>query len=385
MGCVSGRFFVAAHLRGSENIPKSNYLSVRQTAGTTGELLIMFISRPSSAGSPARRNAMLSQSRFVVLAALLSMSPLACLGQAARPALMPSSQGGGASAAASGSTTSSLGTITGLTDEPITPGQTIYITVFNAPDFSVVTRVSESGDVAYPMLGVVHVAGLNSVTAAALITGRLKKQNLMLDPHVTVTVDTSSSGITILGEVHTPGVYPPPGKHLLSDMLATAGGLTINTGRVIEISNERTPDKKTYIPWDPTMHNTSNYDLPIHPGDRILVRACGIAYVGGHVIKPGAYSLCGSKQITLSEVIALAGGVAPLSSEKHTYLVRTQPDGARIVQQIDLNKVLRASVADPVVQEDDIIYVSPSALKDAATRALGYAFGLAGPLIMTSN
>jgi protein involved in polysaccharide export with SLBB domain len=213
----------------------------------------------------------------------------------------------------------------------------------------------------------------------------LKKSNLMLDPNVTVTVDSSATGITVLGEVRAPGIYPPPGKHMLSDLLATAGGLTSSTGRVIEISNSRTPDKKILLPWDPTMHNTSNYDRPVHAGDRVYVRACGIAYVGGNVVKPGAYSLCGSPTMTLSEVIALAGGVAPLSAQNHTYLVRAQPDGTRVVRQIDIKKVLESRAADPIVKEDDIIYVTPSALKQVINRALGYAMSLAGPILYVAQ
>jgi protein involved in polysaccharide export with SLBB domain len=50
-----------------------------------------------------------------------------------------------------------------------------------------------------------------------------------------------------------------------------------------------------------------------------FVRA-GIAYVGGNVMKPGAYSLCGSPTVTLSKVVALAGGVAPLAATSRTYM-----------------------------------------------------------------
>jgi protein involved in polysaccharide export with SLBB domain len=170
---------------------------------------------------------------------------------------------------------------------------------------------------------------------------------------------------------------------LLSDLLAAAGGLTANTGRVIEISSEKTPDQKTYIPWDPTMHNTSSYDRPVHPGDRVFVRACGIAYVGGNVLKPGAYSLCGSPQMTLSEVIALAGGVAPLNSDSHTFLIRAEPDGTKVARQINIHKVLLAKVADPIVREDDIIYVSHSDLKDALSRVAAASLTLAGPILYT--
>jgi polysaccharide biosynthesis/export protein len=312
----------------------------------------------------------------VALGALLFVASISCFGQEQRPPLVPLAQGSGGS----GSINAFSG-VGELTEEPIGTGQVVHVSVFNAPDFSVVARVSERGDIAVPMLGVLHIEGLNSQKAADLIASQLKGSDLVLEPHVLVTVESSSTGITILGEVHAPGIYPLPGKHQLSDLLAAAGGLTGNTGRVIEISNEHTPDQKVLLPWDPTMHNTANYDRPVHSGDHVLVRACGIAYIGGHVNKPGAYSLCGSPQITMSEVIALAGGISPYTAEKHSYLVRTQPDGTRSVQEIDLHKILTAKAEDPIVKEDDIVYVTPSGIKAAADKALGFALTLSNTLI----
>jgi polysaccharide biosynthesis/export protein len=308
--------------------------------------------------------------------ALLFAAAIQGYGQEQRPALIPMAQGGGPS-----SPNSTLSGIDELTEEPISAGQVVHISVFNAPDFSGVMRVSLSGDIAIPMLGVVHLEGLDSRKAAELIASQLKGSNLILDPHVVVTVEALITGITVLGEVRSPGIYPPPARHQLSDLLAAAGGLTANSGRVIEISNDRAPDQKVEIPWDPTMHNTANYDRPVHSGDRVLVHACGIAYVGGHVGKPGAYSLCGSPQITLSEVIALAGGVTPLTSEKHSYLIRAQADGKRIVREVDLHRILNAKAEDPIVKEDDIVYVTPSTIKDVLNRATSFAVGASTALL----
>ncbi|MGB6190987.1 MAG: SLBB domain-containing protein, partial [Terracidiphilus sp.] len=308
-------------------------------------------------------------------AALMATSSLPGHAQDQRPAVVPMAQTTGNSSASN-----ALSSIGGLTDEPMSPGQVVHISVFNAPDFSVVTRVSESGEVAVPMLGALHLQGLNSQQASDLITRELKERNLILDPHVMVTVESSSTGITVLGEVRTPGIYPPPGKHMLSDLLATAGGMTANTGRVIEISNDHNPSQKDLVLWDPTMHNTANYDRLVQPGDRVIVHACGLAYIGGHVAKPGAYSLCGSPQITLSQAIALAGGTVPLTSERHSYLIRTQPDGIRVAEEIDISKILRGKAVDPVVHEDDIVFVTPSAIKDALTRASAFAIALTGPI-----
>lgn len=251
----------------------------------------------------------------------------------------------------------------GVTDEPIFPGEVVNVGVFNAPDFSTMARVSQSGDVALPYLGIVRLAGLNSASAASLIEKMLADSNLMLSPHVLVTVDASSTGITVLGEVRAPGVFLPSGKHMLSDFLAMAGGLTANRGRIIEISSDSAPSQKTVLPWDPTMHNTSVYDRVIQAGSRILVKPCGVAYVGGNVARPGVFPICGSQVMTVSQLVAMASGAQISSYQSHTILVRTQADGTRVVQQIDIGKVLKAKATDPVVQDDDIIYIPLSGVK----------------------
>jgi polysaccharide biosynthesis/export protein len=352
------------------------------TAGPSGEIVIMRMLHPFRDTMARIGKAVSLRMLAVAVAAALAANSVPCHAQRARDAVLPSSQHGTNTSANVPINPASIG---GLTDDPISAGETVHILVFDAPDFSIVTRVSESGDIPYPMLGAVHIGGLTSTTAADLIAGELKKRNLMINPDVLVTVDSTITGITVLGEVHTPGIYPPPGKRMLSDILAEAGGLTANTGRVIEISNNRTPEKKAFIPWDPTMHNTDNYDRPIHPGDRVVVRACGFAYIGGHVSKPGAYSLCGSDKMTLSEVVAMAGGATPFTATQHTFIIRLQPDGTKVIQEVDLKKVLTGKVADAIIQEDDIVYVSPSPLKEVTSRALAFAASIVGPLLYVYN
>ena len=286
-----------------------------------------------------------------------------------------------------GGGTGSLSNLTGatsvgsLTDAPIYAGETVHVLVFDAPDFSIVGEVSDGGDIAVPMAGVVHIAGLNSQTAGEAIADRLKSMDLVTNPQVAVTVDTQALGITILGEVRSPGIYQPMGKSMLSDLLAMAGGITSDSGRVVEISNGSAPDKKVELPWDPTMHNTANYDTVLKPGDRVIIRPCGIAYVGGNVGKPGAYPLCASQVTTLSEVLDMAGGVQRFTSSAHTYVIRTRPDGTRVVMQVNVSRIERAKDADLPIQDDDIVFVSPSSLKLVLTQALAWAVSISGPLI----
>ena len=50
-------------------------------------------------------------------------------------------------------------------DYPLGPGDTLRIQVFQNPDLTVETRVSESGSITYPLIGVVELGGL-SIAAA---------------------------------------------------------------------------------------------------------------------------------------------------------------------------------------------------------------------------
>jgi polysaccharide export outer membrane protein len=294
---------------------------------------------------------------------------------------MSGGRNGGGSASPGSMPAGGEASVGALTDAPIFPGETVHLLVFDAPDFSIVTQVSDGGDIAVPMAGTMHIAGMNSKQAGQAIAQQLKTMNLVTEPRVAVTVDTQAMGITVLGEVRYPGIYPPTGKQMLSDLLAMAGGMTGNTGRVVEVSNVSEPDTKTDLPWDPTLHNTAKSDILLHPGDRVIVRPCGIAYVGGNVGRPGAYSLCSSQTTTLSELVDLAGGLSRFTADSHTYVVRTREDGSRVVMQVNIDHILKARAPDVPIQEDDIVYVTPSSFKLVAVQAISWAVSLSGPLI----
>jgi hypothetical protein len=80
-------------------------------------------------------------------------------------------------------------------------------------------------------------------------------------------------------------------------------------------------------------------------------------------------------------MITLAGGIMPLSSPDRTVIMRPRPDGTKVSIEIDAHKVLLAKGPDMVVQEDDVIYVPSSGIKNAATRALTISLGLISPLL----
>lgn len=89
--------------------------------------------------------------------------------------------------------------------------------------------VDPDGNISFPVLGKLHVAGLTRYQIASLISTELKSRDLVKDP--VVTVEYGNLGVSVIGDVRTPGRYEFNRDRLtLLDALAMAGDL-LTTGR----------------------------------------------------------------------------------------------------------------------------------------------------------
>lgn len=86
--------------------------------------------------------------------------------------------------------------------------------------------VDENGEIDFPVLGKIKVAGKNREEIAAYIKKELIDRKLINDP--VVTVEFSNLYISVLGEVNNPGRYGiDRDKITLLDAIGMAGDLTI--------------------------------------------------------------------------------------------------------------------------------------------------------------
>ncbi len=93
------------------------------------------------------------------------------------------------------------------------PGDLIEVSVYNVPELAIKARVGNSGDLHLPLIDYVHVEGLTLEEAQKLIQKRLEEGGFVRNSHVTIFVDQAASqGVTIIGEVGRPGIYPDTGK-----------------------------------------------------------------------------------------------------------------------------------------------------------------------------
>ncbi len=106
--------------------------------------------------------------------------------------------------------------------------------------------VDSNGDIDFPVLGKLRVAGKTREEVAAYIKEELMSQNLVKDP--VVTVEFMNLTVSVLGEVKSPGRYSiEKDKVTLLDALGMAGDLTIYGNREeVTILREENGEVTTY-------------------------------------------------------------------------------------------------------------------------------------------
>ena len=89
------------------------------------------------------------------------------------------------------------------------PGDVVRVSVYQNPDLTLETRISESGVASYPLLGTVRLGGNTVSQAEKLIADGLRNGNFVKQPQVSVMLlQVRGSQASVLGQVNRPGRYP---------------------------------------------------------------------------------------------------------------------------------------------------------------------------------
>lgn len=90
--------------------------------------------------------------------------------------------------------------------------------------------VTPSGDIDFPVIGMLHVEGMTREELAAFIKGELMGKGLVKDP--VVTVEFQNTGYSVMGEVNSPGRFDINKDRIsILEALSIAGDLTIQGQR----------------------------------------------------------------------------------------------------------------------------------------------------------
>jgi polysaccharide biosynthesis/export protein len=255
------------------------------------------------------------------------------------------------------------------------PGDLIEVNVYNVPELTSKVRVSNSGDVYLPLIDYVHVDGLTQEEAQSLIEKRLTDGGFVRSPHVTIFVDEAASqGVTVIGEVGKPGIYPDVSDHKLYEVISEAGGFSPSASRKIAvIRRNQTEPIRLDLPRNLADDLSSNID--IMPGDTITVPRAPIIYVVGDVGRPSGL-LIDNGSLTVLQALALAGGTNHTAKMSGARIIRKTPAGMTETT-LHLKQMLEAKTPDVTLQADDILFVPISAGKIVAGRTFEAAMAMA--------
>lgn len=247
-------------------------------------------------------------------------------------------------------------------------GDLVEVSLYGMPDFKTEVRVSSGGEISLPMLGAVVVGGLSVEQAAAQIEKNLSEKRLFNDPHVTVFVkEYATQGISVLGEVQKPGIYPLLGERKLYDAISAAGGTTPKAGAAVLITRRNDPQHPLQVPLSTGAAKSMKDNVAVEPGDTIVVSKAGVVYVVGDVHQPGGFVMENGNEITVLKAIALAQGTNPNAALGKARLIRKTPQGPQEVP-LSLKQIMAAKAPDPQLQPDDVVFVPGSAGKSAAKK-----------------
>jgi polysaccharide export outer membrane protein len=226
-------------------------------------------------------------------------------------------------------------------------------------------RVSSSGEVALPLIGAAKMAGLTTPQAQQLIAQRLKEGGYFKDPQVMVAQkEFNTQGISVLGEVQKPGIYPLLGAHTLLEALSAAGGTTKAAGNDVSIMHRDSPNVAERV----NLAAADGGNVSLQPGDTVLVSKAGVVYVVGDVKQPSGVVM-DNAGLTVLQAIAMAQGANPTAKLDSAKLIRTTPEGRKEIP-LALKQILASKAPDLRLQAEDIIFVPTSTAKSATRRSL---------------
>jgi len=261
---------------------------------------------------------------------------------------------------------------------PVSSGDLLDIRVFNTPELSAQTRVNEQGAIQLPIGGALSVDGLTADQIAVAIEHRLIERDIMHNPHVGVSVvEYATQGITVLGEVKSPGIYSLFGRHTLYDVLAAAGGPTQNQGPTITITHKNDPSHPENIEVHSPNYSAIQNAKVLLPGDTVMLSRADVFYVVGDVGKSGAFYFQNGQPLTVMNALSLAGSPNWSASIKHASIVRKNATSTELIS-LNIPDIFKAKQADVELRAGDILFVPGSLFKRVSVSAIpGLATGLA--------
>lgn len=245
-----------------------------------------------------------------------------------------------------------LGSAHAGSDYALSTGDLIRITVYDQPDLTTETRVSENGSILFPLIGEVPLGGITANEASGRIAKALAAGGFVKSAQVNVVVlEFKGQEVSVLGMVNRPGKFPLQKASRLTDVLAMAGGsVPSGADTLVLITNRGGKAERREIDLLALFGAGGDaLNVDVVNNDILYVPREPRFYIYGEVQRPGSFRL--EKGMTLVQALSVGGGLTARGTQKGIQILRKGADGAL--------QYINAQLADPL-QPDDVIYLKES-------------------------
>lgn len=248
--------------------------------------------------------------------------------------------------------------------DPVKPGEglsyvlkandVVRLSVYEEPDLSTQTRILQTGEAVFPLIGAVKIGGLSIQDATSKVRG-LYAADYLVDPKATLTVDDYAQQlVSVLGAVMNPGQIPIPqsGKLDVASAVASAGGLSPNADskRISLVRADGTSSEYSLSGLE------KGSRVQLGAGDRVIVAESPFVNrtvtIVGEVRTKGQIAFPLDGNLDLVSAVARAGGFTELANPRKVSVSR----GGKITV-LDAKEMFEKGAKPFRLEPDDIITV----------------------------
>lgn len=252
-------------------------------------------------------------------------------------------------------------------DYVVGPGDSVRVQLFGNDNGNYSLLVGRDGQINFPKLGPIAVAGQRFDDVRRLLTERVTRELIGVQSSISLG-ELRSVRVFLTGDVRQPGSYTVSSLATITNLLFVGGGVTdVGSLRQIQLKRNGRLIQRLDL-YALLLHGDSSGDVRLAPGDVVFVPPVGARVsAAGAVKRPAIYEL--DREESVDELIELAGGLLA-SVNTGTAQIERFEGNKRSIRQLDL-----ARDADLLsdIQDGDFLRVGPVAgAIDDKVRIIGH-------------
>lgn len=219
-------------------------------------------------------------------------------------------------------------------DYTLGPGDEVRVQLYGQQNAVQSFVVSREGEISFPEIGPVVVAGLRFTDLRDLIQKRVSQEMIGVSASVTLG-QVRAIRVFVLGDVERPGSFAVTGLSTMMNALFVGGGVT-QTGSLRNVQLRRGGRTIQELDvYDLLLRGDSSHDARLQSNDVLFVPPRGpTVAVAGEVQRPAIYELDGES--TIDDILRLAGGLTATAYAGSVRLERVDAAGGRAVHSVDV-------------------------------------------------